>query len=224
MEDAKIQTDVNIESDTEGNSLYQQGQFPSVITTDDLVFELGKEVVDKLNKEKLLKGLLKKSKASEETVINSKKNISEMVLKVESISKKMGEIQESNKLYEEKNRSLGGELSKIRQELKNATRQSNKLTTTNAELTKQKKVSEQENKKLLDKLTTTNAELTKQKKLVEQENRELTTTNAELTKQKELVEQENKKLLDEMELLKSSSKKTTNKKTSTNVIGEWKYR
>jgi len=34
--------------------LYQQGRFPSVVDTDDLVFELGKQVVDRINKEKLL--------------------------------------------------------------------------------------------------------------------------------------------------------------------------
>ena len=97
MEDAKIeQSEMN----------YQQGQFPSVITTDDLVFELGKDIIDKLNKEKLLNSLLKKSKALEEQLEQLK-----------AIPQKLEQLQESNKLYEKKNRELGDELIKIRHEL-----------------------------------------------------------------------------------------------------------
>ena len=163
MEDAKIQSNVN----SEGGSLYQQGRFPSVITTDDLIFELGKETVDKINKEKLLNSLLKKSKAAEEQLEQFK-----------AIPQKLKDLQLSNKLYEEKNRSLGDELTKVRQELMDITKQ---LT--------------------------------------------------ELNKEKEELEQKNKELLDEIELVKSSSKKNVkSKKTKTkprevptNKIKEWKH-
>ena len=45
--------------------LYQQGRYPSIVDTDDLVFELGKQTVDVINKEKLLGAVLKKSKMLE---------------------------------------------------------------------------------------------------------------------------------------------------------------
>ena len=40
MEDAKIIQDKN------PDNFYQQERFPNVVTTDDLIFELGKNVVD----------------------------------------------------------------------------------------------------------------------------------------------------------------------------------
>lgn len=108
MEEAKIQTDLTDSNET--GALYQQGRFPSVITTDDLVFELGKEAVDRINKEKLLNNLLKKSKAAEEQAIKSQKNEA-------AILKKFEPLEASNKLYEADNRKLSDELAKVRQEL-----------------------------------------------------------------------------------------------------------
>jgi len=142
MEDAKIQQ-------SEGN---QQERFPSVITTDDLVFELGKDVIDKLNKEKLLNSLLKKSKALEEQLEQLK-----------AIPQKLEELQASNKLYEKKNRELGDELTKVRQESNTKTRELSA-----------------ENKKLSDELITIQQDLDEKVKEV----KKLSTKNRTTTPKK----------------------------------------
>lgn len=74
-------------------------RFPSVVDTDDLVFELGKQAVKRMNLEKLLNGLLKKVKTLEEA------------------EAKLAPLKESNNLYQETNRKLDAELVKIRQEV-----------------------------------------------------------------------------------------------------------
>jgi small-conductance mechanosensitive channel len=85
-------------------------RFPSVVDTDDLIFELGKKDVKALNLEKLLNGLIKKTEVASQTATDLSEN------KVE-IAKKVSSLQESNKLYEKNNRKLDRELIKVRQEL-----------------------------------------------------------------------------------------------------------
>lgn len=87
-----------------------QGRFPSVVTTDDLVFELGKQIVDKLNKEKLLEGLLKKKQQAESQIVDIEK------IKADA-KKQIAGFQESNRLYEENNRKLDSEIVKLRKEI-----------------------------------------------------------------------------------------------------------
>lgn len=86
-----------------------QGRFPSVVTTDDLVFELGKQIVDKLNKEKLLEGLLKKKQQAESQIVDVEK------VKAEA-KRQIAVFKDSNRQYEENNRRLGDELVGIRKE------------------------------------------------------------------------------------------------------------
>lgn len=85
-------------------------RFPSVVDTDDLIFELGKKDVKALNLEKLLNSLIKKTEVASQTATDLSEN------KVE-IAKKVSSLQESNKLYEKNNRKLDRELIKVRQEL-----------------------------------------------------------------------------------------------------------
>jgi hypothetical protein len=85
-------------------------RFPSVVDTDDLIFELGKKDVKALNLEKLLNSLIKKTEIASQTAVDLSKN------KIET-AKKMSSLQESNRLYEENNRKFDGELVKVRQEL-----------------------------------------------------------------------------------------------------------
>lgn len=89
----------------------QQGRFPSVVTTDDLVFELGRQVVDKLNKEKLLEGLLKKKQEVEFQIIDTEKIKSDA-------KKQVAVLENSNRQYEENNQKLDAELVKVRNELR----------------------------------------------------------------------------------------------------------
>ena len=115
MEDAKIDNGKDGSITQENAPLYQQGKYPSIIDTDDLVFEIGKQIVVNLNKEKLLDALIKKNKIAENNLIetkNTKLNVNEEIIKLKS----------SNKSYIETNRKLDSALVKIRQsveELKN---------------------------------------------------------------------------------------------------------
>ena len=90
-------------------SLYQQGRFPSVVDTDDLVFELGKQVVDRINKEKLLDGLLKKTRALEENFLASESIKTDLANKIE-------EFKASNELYVQNNEKLNAEITRLRDE------------------------------------------------------------------------------------------------------------
>lgn len=89
-----------------------QERFPSVVTMDDLIFELGKNVVEKLNKEKLLEGLLTKKRQVESQIVDVEK------IKVDT-KKQISALENSNKQYEENNRNLDDELVKVRQDLTN---------------------------------------------------------------------------------------------------------
>lgn len=207
MEEAEIQPDVNSGSDGNDGGLYQQGQFPSVINTDDLVFELGKEMVDKLNKEKLLNNLLKKSKASEEEAINAKKESEEMSKKIEPLFKKIEELQSSNKTYEEKNRNMGNDLSKVRQELKISDEKLNQQITANTELTKQESIE----KKNAD-------DLSEHKKEIEQKNKELEelrAMNADLSAKNDALSEEMSLIEKELESSKTPAEENTKTKKST---------
>ena len=104
MEDWKNETVTQEES-----PLYQQGKFPSVVDTDDLVFELGKQVVDRINKEKLLDGLLKKTRALEEKFLASESIKTDLVNKIE-------EFKVSNELYVQNNEKLSAEITRLRDE------------------------------------------------------------------------------------------------------------
>ena len=88
-------------------SLYQQGRFPSVVDTDDLVFELGKQVVDKINKEKLLDSLVKKIQPLEEKLLASESAKMGLANKIE-------EFKTSNNLYVQNNEKLNVEITRLR--------------------------------------------------------------------------------------------------------------
>ena len=88
---------------------YQQGRFPSVVDTDDLVFELGKQIVDRINKEKLLDSLLKKIQGLEEGFLTSEST------KV-SLSDKAESFRKSNELYVQNNERLSAEVTRLRGE------------------------------------------------------------------------------------------------------------
>ena len=89
--------------------LCQQGRFPSVVDTDDLVFELGKQIVDRINKEKLLDSLLKKIQGLEEGFLTSEST------KV-SLSDKAESFRKSNELYVQNNEKLSAEVTRLRGE------------------------------------------------------------------------------------------------------------
>ena len=95
---------------TEDGLSYQRERFPSVVTTDDLVFELGKQVVDRLNKERLLESILKKAQVAETQVAELKSLQIEREGKCEA-------LENSNSLYEKNNRGLDEEIVKLRGEL-----------------------------------------------------------------------------------------------------------
>lgn len=111
MEAASITPDQPIGGQpTEGQPteepLYQQGRYPSIIDTDDLVFELGKQVVNHLNHEKIIGNLMKKLQEWNNVVPES-----------DELKAKNEELSKSNKIYEEDNRKLGDELVNRRKEM-----------------------------------------------------------------------------------------------------------
>lgn len=102
MEDATITQEAPQE-------LYAQGKYPTIIDTDDLVFELGKQLIGNLNKEKLLDNLLQKGKLLEQLAIEAKK---------ESLAAKERKLalEKSNASYIQNNKKLDSELVKLRLE------------------------------------------------------------------------------------------------------------
>ena len=104
MEDATITQEPTQE-------LYQQGKYPSVIDTDDLVFELGKQLIGNINKEKLLDNLLQKGRLLEQMAVEAKKE------SLEAIERKAA-LEESNKQYVVNNQKLDAALVRIRLEMK----------------------------------------------------------------------------------------------------------
>lgn len=98
MEDATITQDPLVKE-----------RFPSVVDTDDLVFELGKQVVKAINYEKLLNSMIKKTQA-----FNS---VTSDVAKEKAVTEaKQAELQRSNALYQENNRKLDAALVQARNE------------------------------------------------------------------------------------------------------------
>jgi len=105
MEDATITTDQPKEQ------MYQHGRYPSVVDTDDLVMELGKQVVGNVNNEKIIEQLITKSKQAEANANDAHdKQIFE--------ENKHKSIEESNKLYEKNNKELSDEIVKLRSEIR----------------------------------------------------------------------------------------------------------
>lgn len=82
-------------------------RFPSVVDTDDLIFELGKKDIKVLNLEKLLNSLIEKSKVTNQMAVDLSKAKTETTERITS-------LQESNKLYEENNRNLDSEIVRLR--------------------------------------------------------------------------------------------------------------
>jgi len=80
-------------------------RFPTVVDTDDLIFELGKQTVKQLNLEKLLTKLLERVKGLETQLLDVAKQQSETLHKHDILA-------ESNALYEVNNRKLDAELVK----------------------------------------------------------------------------------------------------------------
>jgi len=106
MQDATI-------SKEQPEPLYQRGKYPSVIDTDDLVFEMGVQLVGNLNKEKLLDGLAKRAGLFEKAAVEAS------VGKADA-EKKLALLIESNGLYVTNNQRLDAELVKVRKELEAA--------------------------------------------------------------------------------------------------------
>jgi len=99
--------------------LYQQGRFPSVVDTDDLVFELGKQAVDRINKEKLLDNLLKKLQLLEKESLAS-----ESIKK--GLTDKIEEYKASNNLYVQNNEKLSAEITRQKNEIERVVAESNR--------------------------------------------------------------------------------------------------
>jgi len=112
MEDAKITDEkvVNKEQAKDSPNPFQYSQrFPTILDTDDITFELGKQVLNKINQEKLLENLLKKSQIDVQELIKLNKVL--LVIKTKSEG-----LEKSNLLYVENNKKLDGELVKNRKE------------------------------------------------------------------------------------------------------------
>ena len=129
--------------------LYQQGRFPSVVDTDDLVFELGKQAVDRINKEKLLDNLLKKLQLLEKESLAS-----ESIKK--GLTDKIEEYKASNNLYVQNNEKLSAEITRQKNEIERVVAESNRqikvlrseIDTKTVELTEAKEMDKSQAAKL----------------------------------------------------------------------------
>ena len=90
MDDASITPEKTTTEQNKEGSLYQQGRFPSIVDTDDLVFELGKQTVDIINKEKIIDAILKKSKMLEAALHEATEARSIAEARVEELEKQLG--------------------------------------------------------------------------------------------------------------------------------------
>lgn len=102
--------DATITNEQPNNQMYQQGRYPSVVDTDDLVMELGKQVVGNINNEKIIEQLINKAKQAEAKVNDAHD-------KQKSEENKHKSIDESNKLYEKNNKELSDKLVVLRNEI-----------------------------------------------------------------------------------------------------------
>jgi len=84
-------------------------RFPSVVDTDDLIFELGKQTVKAVNYEKLLNSMIQKTQALSAAT-------SEVAQTKSNMEAEKQELQKSNVLYQENNRKLDAALVQIRNE------------------------------------------------------------------------------------------------------------
>ena len=122
MEDATIiNQDKQPEVTQQQPGMYQQGKYPSIIDTDDLVLEMGIQLVGNLNKEKLLDKVMQRTVSLEKTAADAVK------IKIEA-EKRTVVLEASNKLYIENNQKLDVELVRIRKELV-AARSENQVNT-----------------------------------------------------------------------------------------------
>jgi len=118
MEDATIiNQDKQPEVTQQQPGMYQQGKYPSIIDTDDLVLEMGIQLVGNLNKEKLLDKVMQRTVSLEKTAADAVK------IKIEA-EKRTVVLEASNKLYIENNQKLDVELVRIRKELEDKKKES----------------------------------------------------------------------------------------------------
>ena len=110
MEDATISQETEDTPKQETSGMYMQGKYPSVIDTDDIIFEIGKQIIGNINKEKLLDRLLNKSKMIETAIVEA----NEEKLAVE---RKIIELKLSNDKYIETNKKLDAALVVVRKDL-----------------------------------------------------------------------------------------------------------
>ena len=97
-------------SQQQPQGMYQRGKYPSIIDTDDMVFEMGVQLVGNLNKEKLLDNLMKRAAALEKATAETAQAKTE-------IENKIAQLKESNRLYIENNQKLDAELVRVRKEV-----------------------------------------------------------------------------------------------------------
>jgi len=89
------------------NPFSYANRFPNVIDTDDVTFELGKMVLDRINKEKLLNSIVKKQQEDSNELLQLRMDVSEL-------QNKVAPLQKSNDSYQKTNKELDLELVRLR--------------------------------------------------------------------------------------------------------------
>ena len=152
MEDATIKTP--------DQQLYQQGEFPSMIDTDDLVFEMGLQRVGNMNKEKVLKAVTKRLTVLEGALKEAGTGKVAAEVKTEALGK-------SNKLFDDNNKKLDAalvntrqELAKVKEELAKVKAEFNNIVTDKTNLARQLTNLTSDKANLAAQLTSTKEELT----------------------------------------------------------------
>ena len=109
--------DATISEHPKQEPLYQQGRYPSIIDTDDLVFEMGKQVVNHINHEKLIGRIITQTDTLQKENLQLKSIQMDLDKRVAPFELKAEQLEQSNKLYEMNNRKLDEEIVRLREQI-----------------------------------------------------------------------------------------------------------
>lgn len=119
MDDAKIGgiSSNNASQKEQGLKPIFPDKIPSVLTTDDLVFEIGKYVIKCANAEKAVEKILEREKTFRKEAMEKITALQKQIQEKDEFVKKAEEIRKSNQAYQEKNQALDKALVEARIEV-----------------------------------------------------------------------------------------------------------
>lgn len=120
MEEAKIGGPIPETSQVTAEPIFKD-IVPGVITSDDLIFEIGKHVVRALNNEKFAEKILERERKFKEHAQESIDRLTKQLDQLPVLKKQNEELIRSNRSYEAKNHELAEALAMTREEVQKLT-------------------------------------------------------------------------------------------------------